>query len=52
MVNFLFGVCTGILIGLGLNHLIEENVNYDIDKLLAEKREKLKMLQNQDKHHR
>lgn len=52
MVNFLFGVCTGILIGLGLNHLIEKNVNYDIDKLLEEKKEKLKMLQNKGKYHR
>ncbi|WP_170959341.1 hypothetical protein [Bacillus thuringiensis] len=49
MVNILLGVCVGVLIGLGLNDLIENNVKRDIDKLLEEKRERLRLLEEKTK---
>ncbi|MGH0590610.1 hypothetical protein ACQVQY_32285 [Bacillus mycoides] len=49
MVSFLFGMCTGVLVGLGLNHLMEKSINRDIDKLLKEKRERLRLLENPKK---
>ncbi|MGX1461268.1 hypothetical protein ACUXG3_005656 [Bacillus thuringiensis] len=49
MMNFLFGMCTGVLVGLGLTNLIEKSVNRDIDKLLEEKKERLRLLENPKK---
>ncbi|HFU7090127.1 TPA: hypothetical protein ACGN8S_005283 [Bacillus cereus] len=51
MANFLIGMCTGVLVGIGLNHLIENNVKRDIDKLFEEKRKRLRELENQIKSH-
>ncbi|MCU5668768.1 hypothetical protein OCB72_29495 [Bacillus cereus] len=51
MVNILIGVCIGVLIGIGLNDLIENNVNRDIDKLLEDKRKRLGLLENKTKSH-
>lgn len=41
----------GVLVGVGLNHLIENNVKRDIDKLFEEKRKRLRELENQIKSH-
>ncbi|WP_176522206.1 hypothetical protein [Bacillus cereus] len=45
MVHILFGV----LIGVGVNDLIEKNVKHDIDKLLENKRERLRLLKEKNK---
>lgn len=45
----MFGVLIGVLIGIGLNDLIEGNVNRDIDKFLEDKKERLRLLEEKTK---